>query len=368
MEQLAHIPLRKIDWDPRFQVRLQWDPTADAGLTSLAASLAGSEGLIHPVVVARLPEATTFGHTYALIAGHRRLAAARRLRWETILARVLPPCDLAAPQHQLHLLAIAVRENTEREDLAPADRRAALRRLEALYAAVHPETTQPGRRGGSRGGASASRPEPFPRWAAKVTHIPEHTIRRDVRCMLFTGGSLPTVQAAPPASPMAAIPEPSLPPMEALHDRVQHSIQASQYATAALQTFATAFTPEARADLSDVQFTTLHQTLETLQAAVTGVWPVVRMQTEHPLVPFALVAQEQVAALRGALWGLRTGSADAWATLPPTVARALHTAIATLLTEWQEVAPLLHARLPGVAVDTAPIPSPPVWGRSVAVA
>jgi hypothetical protein len=32
-----------------------------------------------------------------------------------------------------------VRENTEREELSPPDRRAALQRLEALYVAVHPE-------------------------------------------------------------------------------------------------------------------------------------------------------------------------------------------------------------------------------------
>src|SRR5207244_2774630 len=101
----------KIDEDPMFQVRLQWDPATDTGLEGLTASLAGLEGLIHPVVVVRLAQPTTFGRTYTLIAGHRRLAAARRLGWRTIPARVLPPCDLTAPLSRLHLLAVAVREN-----------------------------------------------------------------------------------------------------------------------------------------------------------------------------------------------------------------------------------------------------------------
>jgi hypothetical protein len=273
----------------------------------------------------------------------------------------LPSCDLAAPQHQLHLLAIAVRENTERADLAPADRQAALRRLEALYAAVHPEAAAPGRRGGMAAGTP--RPAPFPTWAAKVTKIPAHTIRRDLRCVLLTGGLVPLPTTVPP--PVAA---PSMPSAEALPDQVPQTLQVVQQATHALQALATALTLEVRATLPDTQFTTVHQTLETLQTALAGVWPVVRVQTEHPLVPFALVALEQLAALRGTLWGLRTGTPDAWATLPPAVARQLHTAMAPLLVEWQECVPLVQARLSGAAADTASPPMPSAWDRPVAVA
>jgi ParB family chromosome partitioning protein len=225
------IPLRQIDNDPRFQVRLQWDPATDDGLTGLAASLTGAEGLIHPIVVVRLVQPTTFGRTYALITGHRRLAAARRLGWETILARVLPPCDLALPQHQLHLLAITVRENTEREDLSPADRRTALQRLEALYIAVHPEAAS--RRRGS-GSAETPPSEPFPCWAARVTKIPAHTIRRDLRSRLFTGG-LPLVPTATlttaPIDTMPGMPAPDMP-----SDPVQVALYAAQHASISLQT------------------------------------------------------------------------------------------------------------------------------------
>jgi hypothetical protein len=362
MEQLEHIPLRQIDDDPRFQVRLQWDPATDASLDSLAASLAGLEGLIHPVIVVRLAQPTTFGRAYALIAGHRRLAAARRLRWPTIPARVLPPCDLTVPLHRLRLLAIAVRENTEREDLAPADRRAALRQLQALYEAVYPETAQPRRQAGQTG--SAPPPVPFTRWAAKVTKIPAHTIRRDLRLALFT---TPMPRADSPDAPAA-----SHTPMEeadSIQSQVHHTCSAVQHATAALQALATVLTMEARTQLPDVQFTTLHQTLETLQTALAEVWPLVRVQTEHPLVPFALVAQEQLAALRGTLWGLRTGPPDAWATLSPTVARQVHIALATLLADWQEVAPLVQGRLSNApAADAASPPTSHPWGQPVAVA
>jgi hypothetical protein len=365
MEHLMPIPLRQIDGDPRFQVRLQWEPATDDRLAGLAASLGGPEGLIHPIVVVRLTEPTTFGRIYALIAGHRRLAAARQLGWETILARVLPPCDLALPQHQLHLLTIAVRENTEREDLAPADRRAALQRLEALYLAVHPEAAR-SRRPGSGAGAPAH-PEAFPAWAEKATKIPAYTIRRDLRCRLFTGG-LPRVPTpgltTAPADAAAETPAPDAPP-----DPVQETLHAAQHATATLQTLATAFTMETRATLPEAHFTALHQQLETLQGALASIWPLVRMQTEHPLVPFALVAQEHLAALRGALWGLRTGTPEAWATLPVPVARALQTAVTTLLTDWQAVTAAMQTSPASTPAEPAPPrAAPQPWGRAVAQA
>jgi hypothetical protein len=353
------IPVSKIDEDPMFQVRLQWEPATDTGLEGLAASLAGLEGLIHPVVVVRLAQPTIFGRLYTLIAGHRRLAAARRLGWRTILARVLPPCDLTAPLARLHLLAVAVRENTEREDLPPADRRAALRRLEALYAAVYPETVARQRPSGT----GERSPGPFPRWATKVTKIPERTIRRDLRGVLLTGGPPPSASAA------SSAPLPAPPAMEALSAVVPRTIEAALQATTGLQSLATAHPLETPTALPAEQFTTLHQTLEALQTALTGVWPVVRVQTEHPLVPFVLVAQEHLAALRGTLWGLRAGAPEVWATLPPAVARQFHTAMSMLLADWHEIAPLVQTRLPGAPASDRTLPPPPrPVGRPVAVA
>src|SRR4029453_6243174 len=121
-------------------------------------------------------------------------------------------------------------------------------------------------------------------------------------------------------------------------------------------TLATAFTLETRATLPEAQCTALHQQLETLQGVLTRLWPLVRMPTEHPLVPFALVAQEQLAPL----WGLRTGGGDAWATLPVPVARALQTAMAAVLAEWEMVtAAMPTGRSSAPAEETLPRALPP---------
>ncbi len=130
--ELRTIPLHLIDRDPTYQIRQRWDPATDPALAALAGSLAGPEGLLHPLIVVQRPTPTTFGRLYTLIAGWRRLAAAQRLGWQTILARVEPACDLDAPATRLRLLAMAVRENTERQDLHPEDRRVAVQRLQAL--------------------------------------------------------------------------------------------------------------------------------------------------------------------------------------------------------------------------------------------
>jgi hypothetical protein len=154
-----------------------------------------------------------------------------------------------------------------------------------------------------------------------------------------------------------------------LPDPVQDTLHAAQHASTSLQTLAIDFTLETRATLPETQFTALHQTLETLQATLMSIWPLVRMQTEHPLLPFALVAQEQLAALRGTLWGLRTGTPEAWATLPVPVARALQTAMTTLLTDWQTVATTMQT-LPSSppAAQTPPRAMPQPWGSAVAQA
>jgi hypothetical protein len=366
-EQILPIPLTKIDEDPAFQVRRQWTPSADATLRALAASLQGPEGLIHPLVVGRLAQPTTVGRTFALIAGHRRLAAARQLGWTTILARVLPPCDLTAPHHRLRLFAMAVRENTEREPLLPEDRRAALTRLKALYDAVSPPI-----RSGRTPGAVSPSPETadtrsFSRWAAKHTQIPLRTMQRDVRCMLLTRGLVPPQSSLPPTA--MATTTPDIAPPERLSALVQQTLQAVAQATTALQKLATSVPLATQMVIPDAQFTDLRQTLGTLQTVLHGIWPALRVQTEHPLVPFALVAQEQLAALRGTLWGLRTGTPEVWATLPLPVARALRTAMTALLADWQVVASAMQTRLSSVPAEEAPpLSMSPPWGASVAQA
>ena len=166
---LRPIPLQHIDRDPTYQVRQRWDPATDATLDALARSLAGPEGLLHPIVVVQRTTPTTFGRLYTLIAGWRRLAAAQRLGWRTILARVEPPCDLDTPATRLRLLAMAVRENTERQDLPPEDRRVAVQRLQALYTEVY----------GALAPTTPAEPTTgFTRWAAQVLCVTERTIGR----------------------------------------------------------------------------------------------------------------------------------------------------------------------------------------------
>ena len=82
------------------------------GLDELGASLR-EYGLLQPVVVRRVNGA------YELIAGHRRLAAAKQLGWGQIAAVVRNEGD-----DQAYLLTLT--ENLQREDLSPKEEAAAL--------------------------------------------------------------------------------------------------------------------------------------------------------------------------------------------------------------------------------------------------
>jgi len=83
-------------WQPRSLVH-------DTDLAELAASLE-AHGLVQPIVV----RAT--GDRYQLIAGQRRLAAARKLGWEKVAVRVLDVDDREMSE-------IAIVENLQRRDL-----------------------------------------------------------------------------------------------------------------------------------------------------------------------------------------------------------------------------------------------------------
>jgi ParB family chromosome partitioning protein len=82
------------------------------GLDELASSLQ-EYGLLQPVVVRRVTNA------YELIAGHRRLAAAKQLGWTQIAAVIRDETD-----DQAYLLTLT--ENLQREDLTPREEAAAL--------------------------------------------------------------------------------------------------------------------------------------------------------------------------------------------------------------------------------------------------
>src|SRR3954447_19503094 len=78
----------------------------------LAASIQ-TYGLLQPVVVRPVKDG------YVLLAGHRRVEAARSLGWETIPAVVRPATD-----EEAYLLTVV--DNLQRQDLSPREESAAL--------------------------------------------------------------------------------------------------------------------------------------------------------------------------------------------------------------------------------------------------
>lgn len=110
---LAQIALASIEPDPG-QPRRIFD---DAALDELAASIA-QRGVIQPVIVVPLPQAGR----YRLVAGERRWRAAQRAQLHEIpaLVRQLSPREV---------MAIALIENLQREDLNPIEEARAYSRL-----------------------------------------------------------------------------------------------------------------------------------------------------------------------------------------------------------------------------------------------
>jgi ParB family chromosome partitioning protein len=106
---VINIPLSEIDASAR-------NPRDGLGnIDELAASMA-EHGLLQPVVVRRA------GERYELIAGHRRLAAAKRLGWQNLSA-VLRSADTD------EAFVLTLVENLQRADLRPTEEAAALEAL-----------------------------------------------------------------------------------------------------------------------------------------------------------------------------------------------------------------------------------------------
>lgn len=109
---LAVLAVAEIIPDPQ-QPRRHFD---DAALDELAASIA-QRGLIQPVIVRRLAE----GH-YQLVAGERRWRAAQRAQIHEIPAIIRELSDR-------DVMALALIENLQREDLNPIEEARAYQRL-----------------------------------------------------------------------------------------------------------------------------------------------------------------------------------------------------------------------------------------------
>lgn len=122
-EQVHHISVASIAIN-RSQPRRAFDETAMAELTSSIAQ----HGILQPLVVRRLREG------YELIAGERRLRAAKSLGWEKV------PCvvrrDVRGNASRLELALI---ENIQRKDLNPIEEAMAYRQLNEEYGMTHEE-------------------------------------------------------------------------------------------------------------------------------------------------------------------------------------------------------------------------------------
>lgn len=111
----------QIDSNPS-QPRQDFNPSE---MQSLAESIA-AHGLLQPVVVRRVED------RYQLIAGERRLRAAREAGWADVPASVIE-----ADERQMAELAIV--ENLQRKDLNPLEKAAAFQRYLEVYACTQEE-------------------------------------------------------------------------------------------------------------------------------------------------------------------------------------------------------------------------------------
>jgi ParB family chromosome partitioning protein len=120
--RLALSAIRPNPYQPRHEF-------PEEALEELAQSLRTS-GLLQPIVVRPGSD-----DTYELIAGERRCRAAERLGWREISAVVREVDDRT-------LLALALVENLQRDDLSPMDEARAYQRLAADFAASHREIAE----------------------------------------------------------------------------------------------------------------------------------------------------------------------------------------------------------------------------------
>lgn len=108
---LMDIPVGRVVPDPD-------NPREDLGdVTELAESMQ-NVGLLQPIVCRTTPEGTLF-----VVAGHRRLEAAKLNGWSTV------PVVIRKPMRPDEALAAMLAENGQRKDLDPIEEARALRRL-----------------------------------------------------------------------------------------------------------------------------------------------------------------------------------------------------------------------------------------------
>ncbi|MGH9857451.1 MAG: ParB/RepB/Spo0J family partition protein, partial [Acidobacteriota bacterium] len=124
-DKIVHIVIGDIAINP-LQPRRSFDPQ---DMEELKESIE-NHGILQPLVVRRLED----GDTYELIAGERRLRAAKSLAWDKV------PCvvrrDVASDQSRL---VFALIENIQRENLNPVEEAMAYQQLNTEYGLTHEE-------------------------------------------------------------------------------------------------------------------------------------------------------------------------------------------------------------------------------------
>ena len=117
----ARLDIARIESNPA-QPRQTFDPTE---MESLTASIA-SHGLLQPVVVRRVDDG------YQLIAGERRLRAAKQAGWTEVPANIIEADDRQTAE-------LAIIENLQRKDLNPLEKAASFQRYLEQYGCTQEE-------------------------------------------------------------------------------------------------------------------------------------------------------------------------------------------------------------------------------------
>ncbi len=127
-QQVEHVVIGDIKINP-LQPRRTFDPQE---LEELAQSI-NQHGILQPLVVRRLPD----GGGFELIAGERRLRAAKKLGWDKVPAVVRR--DVKSDQSRL---VFALIENIQRQNLDPIEEALAYKQLNEEYGLTHEEIGQ----------------------------------------------------------------------------------------------------------------------------------------------------------------------------------------------------------------------------------
>jgi len=120
-DAIFHIEIEKIKSNP-LQPRKEFDEEA---LKELAASIR-EYGILQPIVVSKIENDEEYGTKieYQLIAGERRLMAAKLLGWERI------PAIVRHVENKVNHLELAIIENLQRENLNPVETARAYAKLQ----------------------------------------------------------------------------------------------------------------------------------------------------------------------------------------------------------------------------------------------